>query len=110
MEVIPLDRWSEFQGALDSLPDRIRAKYDVVRQEEAADGESALLPFRPRKALYRGQSNSAWNLETTLERQTGRERYSIGEYVHSIRGIHAQIESYTGESWLWTDHLEDLMV
>jgi hypothetical protein len=47
--------------------------------------------------LFRGQSSSRWNLDTTLERNS--DLRSIEEYYELISRIRPQIETFTGLKW-----------
>lgn len=53
---------------------------------------------RPAGLLFRGQSDSAWPLDTTLER-TGWKDISLERYSRLIFRLRPQIESYTGAAW-----------
>lgn len=111
MEEIPLNSWAEFQGALDSLSGRIRANSDRVREVARINfGRELSLPFNPSNTLFRGQRDAQWNLETTLERQTGQPLNSISAYLRTIRSEKPEIETYTGESWSIPDDVADALV
>lgn len=49
--------------------------------------------------LYRGQTESDWALETTLERN-GRARMVLHEYYRLILKVRPQIEAFTGRQWV----------
>ena len=48
--------------------------------------------------LFRGQGNSSWPLQTTLERRSG-PKFSIAEYYSLIYRIKDQIETFTNTQW-----------
>jgi hypothetical protein len=52
--------------------------------------------------LFRGQENSCWPLDTTLERN--RRKMLFKDYYRSISRIKPQIESLTGTSWSIPDY------
>jgi hypothetical protein len=56
--------------------------------------------------LFRGQANSAWNLETTLERYTSKV-FSVEGYNWLLKDIKPYFESYTNQNWKFTDYKED---
>lgn len=49
--------------------------------------------------IYRGQANSKWNLDTTLERFRGENRYEIRKYYKKIHEASYEIEAFTREKW-----------
>ncbi|MDD5319411.1 MAG: FRG domain-containing protein [Methylococcales bacterium] len=55
--------------------------------------------------LFRGQSNSEWGLETTLERNFG-ENIGLEYYYQGVCIALPQIETYTGERWSITSYDE----
>ena len=48
--------------------------------------------------LFRGQENSAWQLETTLER-AGHDRMLFSDYYRTIAAVRPQIETLVGAVW-----------
>ena len=52
--------------------------------------------------LFRGQSNSEWDLETTLERDFGKN-IGLEYYYKRVCVAKPQIETYTGERWTIPD-------
>jgi hypothetical protein len=48
---------------------------------------------------FRGQSDSEWRLDTTLERQTNRPDNPVAEYYRLIGVIKPTIETFTGSVW-----------
>ncbi len=48
--------------------------------------------------LYRGQANSEWGLQTTLDRYCS-DPYSVKEYYKSISIVKSEIETFSGQKW-----------
>jgi hypothetical protein len=48
--------------------------------------------------VFRGESDSSWTLQTTLERYT-KKSYALTEYYRIIERLKSQIETYTGHEW-----------
>ena len=61
VDEIQLERWSEFEGAIQNFTG------------ESATGQSEVIGRR-HAPLFRGLGDSCWGLETTLERSYPRER------------------------------------
>ena len=82
--ILDFRTWEEFEEKLKEL------------QEKAPDEHRPdSLPF-----LYRGQENSCWTINTTLERPLdGRVSIPFGDYYLSIYRAKPEIESYTEKSW-----------
>ncbi len=83
--VINVNSWEEFKLKLDSL-----------RREHGKASNA------DRSLLFRGQENSAWGLETTLDRW--RKRTLFLDYYRVISRIRPQIESFTGKEWLISEY------
>jgi len=49
--------------------------------------------------IYRGQSDAAWRLETTLERLI-EPNHSIRNYYNTIKNLQRKIESFTERKWI----------
>jgi hypothetical protein len=49
--------------------------------------------------LYRGQANSKWRLETTLERAVRNDRLYVEDYYKLILSVRPEIESFTEKVW-----------
>jgi hypothetical protein len=66
--------------------------------EQFVEGVAALRKT-DRPVLFRGQSDSTWSLDTTLERR-GYIRMPIGDYyrILAVR-VKPEIEAYTGRQW-----------
>ena len=66
--------------------------------------------------IYRGQADSNWKLETTLERFTGENKYEIDEYYRKIHRASFDLEAFTRERWnlpsphTYSDLVKDLDV
>jgi hypothetical protein len=90
MKTVRLRSWDRLDDALE----RIRREHGVYRRE-LSNGK---VFERPVMLLFRGQSDSRWSLDTTLERKNDRE-YGVAEYVQLVsRAVH-EVESYTGAKW-----------
>ena len=87
MEEISLSSWSEFKPTIDG----IRRKYGY--HEFLVDEDQS-----NRTILFRGQQNSNWKLETTLERKT-QDIFSVSNYYSLIIRSVNELESYTGSKW-----------
>ena len=77
MEDVSVKNWEEFEQRLRDLRDRSN---------------------RPNYLLYRGQSNSSWSLQTTLERRLG-STPAVKDYYQIVEEIKPQIETFTGSEW-----------
>jgi hypothetical protein len=53
----------------------------------------------PTPLLYRGQSDSNWDLKTSLERRCPDRSFSLSEYYRLILSIAPEIRSFTGLNW-----------
>lgn len=90
MRTLDLDSWADFPKAIAG----IREEFGT-RQIDLGDGRSDVLS---NDILFRGQSDSEWELKTTLERTTTR-RYSIPHYLQRADSVVNEIESVTGRKW-----------
>jgi FRG domain len=73
--------WEEFEDELRALRKRLGGSRN-----------------REPHLLFRGQENSEWALETTLERSDYRDM-TLSEYYRVISGLRPQVESLTGAAW-----------
>ena len=90
-----LKNWSEFKPTIDE----IRNQY---RFHEFSVGDDNTKKFN-NIILFRGQQNSSWKLETTLERKS-KENFSVQHYLMlATRSVH-EIESYIGSKWNIPDY------
>ena len=90
MKTLDLPSWSDFPKAIAD----IRAKF-ATRTVELGDGREEVLR---NDILFRGQSNSEWELKTTLERTTC-TKYSVQSYLQRAESVVNEIESLTGSNW-----------
>ena len=58
------------------------------------------------KVLFRGQCDSSWKLQTTLERYTDKE-FSVGLYNTVLSSIYPATASFTGKEWPMQDESWD---
>ena len=79
METIDVENWQAFEEKLRELR------------------ESKIAGKKP-QFLFRGISDSAWQLATTLER-AGQEGVAISRYYRLISSLRPQIETFTGNKW-----------
>jgi hypothetical protein len=79
-----LDCWKDFEERVRE----IRASREVRRREGHAVADM----------LFRGQSNSAWHLDTSLERN-GCRNEAIRQYYALVHSVLGRIETFTGKSW-----------
>jgi hypothetical protein len=89
MRTIDLESWAEFPNTIAD----IRNDYGT-RCVELDDRTETL----PNEIVFRGQSDSEWNLQTTLERTTN-EKYSISRYLQRADSVVNEIESLTNKNW-----------
>lgn len=90
MRTVDLDSWADFPNAIAE----VRGEFGT-RSVELDDDRRALLV---NDILFRGQSDSEWQLQTTLERTT-EEKYSIPRYLQRADSVVNEIESLTGKNW-----------
>ena len=79
-----LETWGQLTAKLDFLYDE--------RSRRQADGTYVS------SLLFRGQGDSAWKLETTLDR-TISQPVSLSNYYRIIRGIQPKVETLSGGKW-----------
>ena len=94
METIYLKSWEEFENELRGLFD-LR---DKMKKKTAQDlgGESKDIYISD--ILFRGQSDSEWQLRTTLERTIDKPMNML-DYYTAILSSKPEIETFTGRSW-----------
>ena len=86
METKTINSWCEFVDQVEEL----YAK---------RDSHAKLATASVSELLFRGQSNSIFELKTTLERAVPRE-ISVSKYFRFASIIKAKIESVTGKRWI----------
>jgi len=94
MKTYELDNWMQFNSTVNE----IREKYGHYK----VPGSEIL---HPNQILYRGQANSDWKLETTLERFSNFE-WTIKYYSKLALRSCPQIEAFTNKTWglpIWPD-------
>jgi len=90
METIRAESWSHFEQAIKS----VREKYGTFKREVSPGN----LYERKNLILFRGQANSEWALQTTLERKT-KEKLSVNSYMLKVILTQNELESFTGHRW-----------
>lgn len=90
MEEINLNSWSEFSKAI--------ADIDIRFQSYQCDDENSET-IKREEVLFRGQANSKWNLQTSLERTRPDQAVSIYQYLERANSVVNEIESLTGKNW-----------
>lgn len=84
MKILAVSTWEEYQDQIKTLKRQVRAAWQ-------ADDYVATL-------LFRGQGNSRWNLDTTLDRYT-RANVSLQEYFDKLAVIKHRVETFTERTW-----------
>jgi hypothetical protein len=85
-----LETWEDFAAAV----------AEIERQCSALGGN----PLRYVSPLiYRGQADSGWDLQTTVERFLGYPP-TVSSYYEAVSAIRPYIESFTGKSWNLPQH------
>lgn len=84
-----LKDWPEFEKGIAAL--------ELGYAELLEKGKSGGYVVSP--LLFRGQSDTAWCLKSTLETYTDSEEMPVREYLSKAWRIRAQIETYTGKKW-----------
>ena len=85
MKEIYVKNWSEFSEEVERLKDK---------RKQLNEGT----PLYVSNLLYRGQADSDWGLETTLDRFTNTD-VSVYQYYRHIYASKPMIETFTGNSW-----------
>lgn len=86
MQKTTLKNWDEFEAELQKL--------FAYRKALLNEGRKGVSDF-----LFRGQANSTWSLETTLERYTGDKKYNLLDYYLTMGKTKSQIETFTDGHW-----------
>lgn len=88
MEAVFLPNWEAFTAALQKLRDDLAKNF----------------PDKPPDLLFRGQSDSSWSLQTTLEREDC-EGMSFDEYYRlTVHRVRPAVEALAGATWDVTDY------
>jgi len=85
MKSIELSSWSEFPATIEGIVRDFGTHKIAVHKQI-------------NRILYRGQSDSNWKLETTLERFSS-ITWTVNSYSHLALACAPQIESYTDKTW-----------
>jgi hypothetical protein len=86
MKEITVSSWEECQTQFKNL--------EQHRIDLRKDDDTYISPI-----LYRGQADSDWRLETTLERAVKNRKLYLFDYYKIILSINAEIGSFTGKKW-----------
>jgi len=87
-KVIHVRTWEEYQSKLKELE-----KYLLDLSKEKGKIQCS-------RFLYRGQSNSEWQLRTTIEREINiGDAFSLEDYYNTIFDICPQVETFTKRTW-----------
>src|SRR5713101_4675473 len=89
-ETHPLTSWDEFHP----LIHEIRQCYGASTIE-LPDGASCSVE---NQLLFRGQGDSEWELQTTLERKSNK-RFDVTQYLMAIKSCDNEFKSCTGKRW-----------
>ncbi len=85
MKNVAVTSWEEFEEELRKIS---------AEQERIKKGT----PLHVSRLLFRGQSDSTWKLETTLDRYLPKQ-LKVTDYFHYIHAAKPQIETHTGHVW-----------
>lgn len=88
LNVIELSSWKDFEKIIKS-----KIEWQIENRVDIDSGTSLASPF-----LFRGQPNSDWGLDTTLERNLGRNK-TVVFYHNLISQILPDLETFTGKKW-----------
>jgi len=90
MDTYDLRSWAEFRPLIQNIRDRYGAK--TLHNSDGAPIS------KENQILFRGQSNSEWELKTTLERATSR-RFDVFGYWVTVNHCVNELESLTSQRW-----------
>lgn len=90
MEIIPAKTWSEVKAAIAE----VRNRYGITKTILDNGAEYV----RHNDIFFRGQSDSKWDLLTTLERSSS-EEFTVERYMHYATECVHEIESFTNRKW-----------
>lgn len=94
MQTIDCKDWQEFKDRL-----------EVIKREVSEAKQNALPGVVFPELLYRGHADSAWKLETTLERSK-KDFCDFSEYYRLILGVKSEVETFFEKKW----HVPDLIM
>ncbi len=80
-----IENWEDFE-------EKIKKIYSKVQRLKTKENASKVST-----PLFRGQSDAAWELKTTLDRLES--NFSVEKYYRIIRSIKSAVESYTSNRW-----------
>ena len=100
-----VNSWEVFEERLET----VRRQTDDMRRRVVGIIEKARKTLAPGLkhdvpacvVLYRGQSNAAWALRTTLERQTRRSVNPLAEHLETILKLKPEIEKLALPGFGW---------
>ncbi len=84
MKVVAIKSWDNFENQISEL-------YGA--------GDTKSVNARSSAVLFRGQSDSEWDLKSTLERYLNCDKISISEYYKIIYNAKSRIENATNKKW-----------
>src|SRR2546421_473028 len=98
MQTIDLNSWAEFEQQVTQLY--------TNREQRVKETGSYISEY-----LFRGQPNSTWRLETTLERYTRNYSILVVDYYRIVRASLGHVTSITDREWKipeYGDYVNDL--
>ena len=90
MKTVDLASWNDFPAAIANVRTEYGSREVVLPEDRSITLQNDV--------LFRGQADSTWSLETTLER-TSPDPYSIQHYLQRADSVVNEIESLTGVDW-----------
>ena len=85
MKVVDIDSWDDFPGKIQNIENEF-GFFEISGKK------------LKNRILYRGQSNSDWLLESTLERYSS-SKWSVESYTKLLKRLVPQLESLTDQRW-----------
>jgi hypothetical protein len=96
MKQVDLESWDEYPRLVGKIRDEQDAHVLEVREKRYP---------RKERILFRGQSDSEWRLETTLERESS-DRFDVFKYWARANQCMSEIQSFTGKRWKEMSHTD----
>lgn len=93
MKIVDLSTWDEFEARI--------AQLYAIREQRLTETGSYISEY-----LFRGQPNSAWRLETTLERYTRNYSIPVVDYYRIVCASLAHVTSITDRQWKIPEYAE----